>query len=162
MEKIMNGRKFFTVLCYLHCCPAVNQDPSADTYDPSYKVAEVRDYLEGRYKELFVPGQQLSLDETLIRTFAQMKFKVRIVTKASRHGMKIYVITDAQAAYVLCVVFYTGKSTYNSHDTEDKLTTVQIVNKLVEPFAGSNRTIYVDRFYTFLDQLISLAEKDCI
>ena len=160
MKKIMSGRKFFTILRFLHCCPAVNQDPSADTYDPAYKVAEVRDYLEDRFTRLFIPGQQLSLDESLIRAFGRIKFKVRIVTKAARYGIKVFVITDAQTAYVLRVLFYTGKATYSGHDTDDKLKTVQIVNKLVQPFAGSHRTIYVDRFYTSLELLISLAEKN--
>jgi Transposase IS4 len=38
--------------------------------------------------------------------------------------------------------------------------TVQIVNRLVEPFVGSHRTVYVDRFYTSIDLLKSLREKD--
>ena len=67
VKNIMSGRKFFTILRFLHCCPAINQDPSSATYDPAYKVAELRDYLEDRSQRLFVPGQQLSLDETLIR-----------------------------------------------------------------------------------------------
>jgi hypothetical protein len=92
-----------------------------------------------------------------------MKFKVRIVTKAARYGIKIYVLTDAATAFVLRVIIYTGKSTYNAatgDQHQDEKKTVQIVNKLVEPFVGSHRTIYVDRFYTSVDLLMSLAEKD--
>ena len=71
MKRIMSGRQFHTILRYLHCCPAVNQDPNAPGYDPGYKVAELRDaLLERRYNATFIPGQQLSLDETLIRAFA--------------------------------------------------------------------------------------------
>jgi hypothetical protein len=62
---------------------------------------------------MFIPGQQLSLDETLIWAFGQIKFKVRIVTKAAaRYGIKLYVVTDAVTAFILKVVIYTGKSTY--------------------------------------------------
>jgi hypothetical protein len=89
VKKIMSGRNFFNILRYLHCCPVANQDHTADDYDPAYKIAEVRDYLEARYIRLFVPGQQLSLDETLIRAFGRIKFKVRIVTKAAWYGIKI-------------------------------------------------------------------------
>lgn len=89
---------------YLHCCPVENQDPRAEGYDPAYKVAELRDALERRYTALFEPGQQLSLDETLIRAFGRIKFKVRIITKLARYGIKLYVITDAETAYVLCVI----------------------------------------------------------
>ena len=83
MKKVMSGRKFFTILRYLHCCSVENRDPSAPDYDPSYKVTEMKEDLEKRYKALFVPSQQLSLDETLIRAFGRIKFKVRIVSKAA-------------------------------------------------------------------------------
>jgi hypothetical protein len=62
---------------YLRGCPVANQDQTAEDYDPSYKIAEVRDSLETRYIQLFVPGGQLSLAETLICAFGQIKFKVR-------------------------------------------------------------------------------------
>ena len=43
--------------------------------------------------------------------------------------------------------FYTGKSTYMGDDEEaSKKKTVQVVERLVEPFVGTHRTIYVDRF----------------
>lgn len=159
VKKIMSGRKFFLILRYLHCC-SMEPPPTGDDYDPAYKIAEVRDYLEDRYSRLFIPGQQLSLDETLIRAFGRIKFKVRIVTKAARYGIKLYVITDATTAYVLKIVIYTGKSTYGSTDEMDKLKTVQVVERLVEPFIGTHRTIYVDRFYTSVELLKSLEARD--
>ena len=159
MKRIMTGRQFHLILRYLHCCPAVNQDPSAADYDPGYKIAELQESLECRYLAMFVPGQQLSLDETLIRAFGRIKFKVRIITKAARYGIKLYVITDAATAFVLRVIMYTGRSTYDATNVDEKKT-VQVVNKLVEKFVGSHRTIYVDRFYTSLDLLVSLANKD--
>jgi Transposase IS4 len=161
VKKIISGRNIFSILRYLHYCPVQNQDHSADDYDPSYKIAEVRDYMENRYLKRFVTGQQLSLDENLIRAFGKIKFKVRIVTKAARYGIKIYDITDASTAFVLRVVIYTGKTTYYSDpdSLQDRLKTVQVVNRLVEPFVGTHRTIYIDPFYTSLDILKSLAEK---
>lgn len=160
MKKVMSGRKFFSILRYLHCCPLHGPDRTADDYDPAYKVAEMKDYMEDRYRALFIPGQQLSLDETLVRAFGRIKFKVRIVTKAARYGIKIYVLTDAATAYVLKVIIYTGKSTYFPEaDGVTKMKTVQIVERLVEPFVGTHRTIYVDRFYTSLDLLKSMEER---
>ena len=85
------------------------------------------------------------------------------ITKAARYGIKLYVITDAETAYVLRVIIYTGKTTYTAGTTGevlDKKKTVQIVSRLVEPFVGSHRTIYVDRFYTLIDLLKALLEKD--
>jgi Transposase IS4 len=59
-----------------------------EAYDPACKNAEIRDYLEERYIRLSTPGQQLDLDETLIRAFGRINFKVRIVTKAAQYGTK--------------------------------------------------------------------------
>jgi Transposase IS4 len=95
----------------------------------------------------------------LIRAFGRMKFKVRIVSKAARYGIKIYVVTDAETAFVLKVIIYTGKTTYNADDADGKKT-VQICCKLIENYVGSHRTIYVDRFYTSVDLMKALRERD--
>jgi hypothetical protein len=87
IKKIMSGRKFFTMLRYLHCC-SMDSVPVGDDYDPTYKVKEMKDYLEDCYNQLFIPGQQMSLDETLIRAFGRIKFKV--CTKAARYRIKLY------------------------------------------------------------------------
>jgi Transposase IS4 len=121
-------------------------------------VAELRIYLHQRHERLFVPGQQLSLDETLLRAFGGIKFKVRIVSKSARYRIKVYVLTAAMTAFVLRGVDYTGKSTYD-REIMDKKKTVQIVERLVNQYKNSHRTIYVDRFYPSIELLKSLAER---
>jgi hypothetical protein len=65
---------------------------------------------------------------------------------------------------VLRVVFYTGKSTYYAEaDSPVAKKTVQVVNRLVEWYKDSDRTIYVDCFYTSrTDLLKSLAGPEKI
>ena len=158
-KSITSGRKFLTMLRYLHCCSLESQ-PTGDDYDPTYKVAELKDYLEKRFDRLFLPSQQLSLDETLIRSFGRMKFKVRIITKAARYGIKVYVITDAATSYVLRVLIYTGKYTYYESMDDSLKKTVQVVKSLCQPFANTHRTVYVDRFYTSVDLLKELRKMN--
>ena len=125
---------------------------------------ELLDSLEKRYLAMFIPGQELSLDETLVRAYGRIKFKVRIITKSARYGIKLYVITDAAtSSYILRVIVYTGKSTYTpgiQGEVMEEKKTVQIVTRLVEPFVGTHRTIYVDRFYTSIDLLKALRDRD--
>ena len=45
-------------------------------------------------------------------------------------------------------------------DDHEKMKTVQVVKRLVEPFVGTHRTIYVDRFYTSLELMRTLADKN--
>ena len=142
---------------YLHVASVEHQPTTDDiNYCPSYKVKEFQDMLESRYKNLYIPSQNLSLDESLIRAFGRMKFKVRIVTKAARYGIKLYVITDATSAFVLKVIIYTGKTTYTPSEKEDEKKTVMVVKELCKDYAGTHRTIFVDRFYTSMDLLKAL------
>ena len=158
-KKITTGRQFGRMLRYLHCCDPDENGVSEDgDYDPSYKIMEFKKELEKRWTAVFVPHQELSLDETLLRAFGRMKFKVRIISKAARYGIKLYVITDARTSFVLGVLVYTGKFTYIELQTESTKKTVQVVQQLCEPFRGSYRTIYVDRFYSSVDLLKQLED----
>ena len=142
MKKIMSGKKFHRVLRFLHVCSVADQPSYNDeNYTPVYKVQEFMDNLQQRFSRLFTPGAQLSLDESLIRAFGRIKFKVRIITKAARYGIKLYVLTDAETAYVLKVIVYTGKTTYNDHEKENTKKTVQVVTQLCKAFEGSYRTV---------------------
>jgi hypothetical protein len=158
-KRITTGRQFGRMLRYLHCCDPDEDGMNEDgEYDPSYKVMELKKELEKRWSAVFIPNQELSLDETLLRAFGRMKFKVRIISKAARYGIKLYVITDARTSFVMGVLVYTGKFTYSDSRTESTKKTVQVVQQLCEPFRGSYRTIYVDRFYSSVDLLRELED----
>lgn len=160
VKKIMSGRKFHTILRYLHVCD-MRRQPSIDSpsYTPMYKVQELADYLAHRYNLAFDAGLSLSLDESAL---GRIKFKVRIVTKAARYGIKIYVLADAETSFVLRVLVYTGQYTYNSNSelvSEDNTKkTVKVCKELCNDFKGSHRVVYVDRFYTSLELVKELEQ----
>ena len=158
MKRIMSGRKFARIMRYLHVCALY--EPMHDGYNPSYKIKEFLESLHKRFKRLFEPGRQLSLDEILVRAFRRMKFKVRIISKAARYGIKIYVLTDAATAYVLKVMVYTGKHTYNESINQSDKKMVQVVKELCKNWEGSYRTVFVDRFYTSIDLLKELRKMN--
>ena len=83
--------------------------PQDGPYNPMVKVSELMEKLTNRFSKMFIPGQALSLDETLIRAFGRIRFKVRIISKSARYGIKLYVLTDAATAYVLRIIPYAGK-----------------------------------------------------
>jgi DNA polymerase III epsilon subunit-like protein len=144
VKKIMTGRKFSLMLRYLHVCSMMNQPTTLDEgYDPSYKVKELLDMLLERFNKWFIPSRTLSLDETLVRSFGRIKFKVRIITRSARYGIKLYVLTDARTAYVLRVIIYTGTepdrhTSYKEIEVENEKKTVKIVKILCHPYTGSH------------------------
>ena len=67
MKKIMTGKKFHTILRFLHVASVQDQPNRNDKdYNPAYKVKEFQEMLEARYATLYTPGEYLSLDESLI------------------------------------------------------------------------------------------------
>jgi Transposase IS4 len=157
VKRIMTGHQFSHVLRFLHVADVRNQPlKDADDYNPAYKVQEFMDSLESRFSACYTPSQNLSLDESLIRAFGCTKFKVRIITKLARYGIKLYVLTDALNAYVLKVIVYTGASTYYNSGPEDTKKTVMVVKQLVDKYKNTHCTIYVDQFYTSIDLLKAL------
>jgi DNA polymerase III epsilon subunit-like protein len=164
VKKIMSGKKFHMMLQYLHVCD-MNAQPSvhSPSYSPLFKVQELMDYIVHRSKLAFEAGPSLSLDESLIRAFGRIKFKVRIITKSARYGIKIYVLADARTSYVMNVLVYTGQYTYNnsaSNTSEDTKKTVKVCMELCRPYKGSHRVVYVDRFYTSIELLKELEKID--
>jgi Transposase IS4 len=69
------------MMCSLQNQPQANNE----FYIPMSKVKEMLDYLEERDKKLFLPGKQLSSDESLIRALCRIKFKMRIISKPARY-----------------------------------------------------------------------------
>ena len=88
------------------------------------------------------------MDETLIHYFGGIKFKVIIGTKSDWYGIKIYVVTDAETAFVLKLLIYTGKYTYANNYNTEILNTVKVVCKLCNTFEESHHPVLIDRFYT--------------
>jgi Transposase IS4 len=145
VKQIMTGRQFSHVLRFLHVADVCNQpSKDADDYNPAYKVQEFMDLLEARFSAYYTPSQNLSLDESIIRAFGFIKFKVCIVTESARYGIKLYVLTDALNAYVLKVIVYTGASTYYNSGPEDTKKTVMVVKQSVDKYKNTHRTIYAD------------------
>ena len=137
----------------------MHNQPNANDSDcnPTYKVQELMKMLERRCNKSFVQFYALSLDATFIKSFGRIKFKVRIITKTVRYSIKACAIADAKIAYVLKVLFYTGKCTYyQDPDSEVVKNTIDVVKQLCKPYENSYRYVCVDRFYAsygFLEEL---------
>ena len=54
-------------------------------------------------------------------------------------------------AYVLKVIVYTGKHTYNEPVNQADKKTICVVKELCKSWEGTHCTVYVDRFYTLLE-----------
>ena len=115
-----------------------------------------KEALENRCREIYEPSRNFSVDETLLRAYGRISFKVRVITKSARYGIKMYVCTDSVDEYVLSTSMYTGKDNGTSCiDTSLKKNT-NVVLDLVRHYAGSYRSIKTDRYYTSIELAVQL------
>ena len=78
-------------------------------YLPILKVGKFKEALELRFQTLYESVRNLSVDKTLLQSYRRIKFKVRVITKAARYRIKMYVVTDSIDEYVLRTSMYTGR-----------------------------------------------------
>ena len=104
-------------------------------------MQNVQDVIKNGFNKLYIPGESLLLDETLIPDLGCIKFKVMIVTKESSYYIKIYVVTDVETAFFLKMIIYTGKYTYAGNKNAYILNYVKVIFNCVSHFK-----VYVEIF----------------
>ena len=108
IQRLMCGKRFSMILKGLHICKIDTLTRVDVGYSSILKIWEFKEALEFRFCLLYEPGRNLSVDETLLCAYGCIAFKVWVITKAARYGIKMNVATDAVDKYVLRTSMYTG------------------------------------------------------
>ncbi|MEO0684629.1 MAG: hypothetical protein AAFY76_06160 [Cyanobacteria bacterium J06649_11] len=134
---------------FLHFADNTYYDPNDKTRDRLYKVRPVIDYFNETFKELYTPGQRISIDEQLLLHKGNLHFKQYIPNKRSRFGIKFFSLCD-ETGYLYSTEVYVGKNNINDGDLENKHLgkTGQVVMRLMEPLLDKGYRLFVDNWYT--------------
>jgi hypothetical protein len=119
------------------------------------------------FQELYLPNQDISIDESLALWKGRLSFKQYIPLKASKFGIKTYELCDAPTGYLWSFLVYTSKDTKLDSPliTADTNKTTAIVLKLVEPLLSQGQTVWMDNFYNSpsLAKTLKITHKtDCV
>src|SRR5215510_1156610 len=146
-----------------------NNNCNTGTYQgPSklFKIYPVLSHLNTKFQSLYLPGQNIAIDESLMLWTGRLSFRQYIPLKSSKFGIKSYELCESSSGYLWSFIIYTGKDTvfqtaFLSGDTNK---TAAIVLSLVEPLLEKGRTLWMDNFYnspTLAQKLKSLI-TDCV
>ena len=86
-----------------------NEDLSIDTTFKTYKIQYLIDYLCKRFRAVYVPKCELSIDETMLNAKGRFQYKQYIKIKPIKWGIKLFTVAESTTGYVLNVLPYTGK-----------------------------------------------------
>lgn len=74
-----------------------------------WKIRPVLDHLNRKFSGLYVPHQNIAIDESLLKWRGRLSFAQRIATKAAKVGIKNYELCESDTGYLWSFCIYTGK-----------------------------------------------------
>ncbi|KAJ1154739.1 hypothetical protein NDU88_007482, partial [Pleurodeles waltl] len=77
--------------------------------DRLFKIRPVLDHLVDRFSEIYVPGKEISVDESLVLFKGRLVFRQYIPSKRARYGIKLYMLSESSTGYVYNFRVYTGR-----------------------------------------------------
>ena len=145
----MKRDRFKLILKFLHFNDNTTYNPEHSDRDRLHKVRPFLDILLDRFRNVYSPGKNLSVDESLVLFKGRLHFHQLIKTKCSRFGIKLYELTTSEGI-TLDVLVYCGKGMYYAEDNqyENMATTERIPVELMRPFLNRGHVLYTDNFYT--------------
>jgi hypothetical protein len=91
-----------------------NNNESIGTYQgPSnhFKIYPFLSYLNKKFQRLYLPGQNIAVDESLTLWRGRFSFRQFIPLNASKFGIKSYELCESSSGYLWSFIIYTSKDT---------------------------------------------------
>ena len=147
LAKYMSKNRFLTLWGNLHLIDNekyLSEHPRGTaSYDKVFKLRPLLTSLSDSFKANFTPGQNLSVDEAMIKGKGRNPIKQYLPMKPIKRGSKVWCIADSQTGYLIDFELYTGKK---DSGTECGLGE-RVVLDLVGNFKNNNHVVYCDNFF---------------
>ncbi len=145
-SEVMTRDRFFELYRYLHVSDDREQKARGeDGHDPLFKIRKLCDLILERFRNVYKPGREICIDESLITFKGKIYFRQFIPSKRARFGVKAFVLCDSLTGYVSELQIYTGKS---QDGTVTKDLAEKIVMQLVSTYTNLGHHLYLDNYYT--------------
>ena len=160
------SRERFELICkFLHF---VDNESFVTYQGPSklFKIFPVLCHLNSKFQTLYLPMQNIAIDESLTLWKGRLSFVQYLPLKASKFGIKTYELCESTTGYLWSFIVYTGKDTImeSALISPDTPKTEAIVKKLIEPLLGRGHTVWMDNFYNspnLARELKTVHNTDC-
>ncbi|XP_005090528.1 piggyBac transposable element-derived protein 4 [Aplysia californica] len=121
-----------------------------------FKIRHVLDHLFLKFQEVFQPGENIAIDESLLLRKGRLIFKQYIPLKRATFGIKSFLLSD-NSGYTFHFQVYTGKDEYTT-DIDDLPLNTQLSGRSGQevfyqmlPLLNKGHRRFVDYWYTSVD-----------
>lgn len=146
---LMGRDRFILLLKFWHF-----SDERNDTEDRLYKIRQILNMLNNRFRDILTPGKFIVIDESMIPWRGRLNFRQYIKNKSHKYGVKLYKLCTPEG-YTFKTIVYTGKEGNRREVNHGK----NVVMKLIEGLEYEERVLVADNFYSSLDLVEELLEK---
>ena len=155
LARYMSWARFWVQWHYLH----VSQGECPARERLSNIIKPVIDTLSHTFVKYYSPGQELFVDEAMVKYKGHMGGKVCMPRKPVKLGSKIWCFSCSCCGYLCTFWVYNGASRdlVTGQKTPEIGLTKRVVGNLVAPFVGVNHVLYCDNFYSSRPLIDSLA-----
>lgn len=106
------------------------------------KIQPLIDLIQKRYQTLYIPEEDIVIDQTLVPWRGQLIFHQYLPEKARKYGIKFFKLSSS-TGYVWSMKIYGGNTGEREVDQIEK-----VCKELSENLRNEGRTLYIDNFYT--------------
>ena len=136
----------------IHFTDPLQEDPE----DSLKKLSSFLDSLSESFANVYVPEQNVAVDEYLSLWKGRLKFRVYIPSKRERYGVKIYMLCESKTGYLVSFIIYCGGDTKYTppagidllKDFDEYANPSKVVLSLASTILNQGYCIIVDNLYT--------------
>ncbi|XP_047141066.2 piggyBac transposable element-derived protein 4-like [Hydra vulgaris] len=164
IRKVLSFDKFCLIEKFLHF---VDNSSLPIHSCKKAKIEPIYDYLVNKFKTLYIPNKNISIDESLLLWKGHLSWKQYIPSKRSRFGMKSFALCESATGYIWNCFLYTGKEMTDGFALDMhkyKYQATKIVIMLMDNLIGNGYCLHVDNWYTSYEICKVLLDHntDCI
>ncbi|KAI8440689.1 hypothetical protein MSG28_009043 [Choristoneura fumiferana] len=165
----MRAKKYIRIKKCLHFVDNQNMPKG----DKLAKIRPIVDHLNDKFATLYIPSQNIALDESLMLWKGRLGFVQKISNKAAGVGIKTYELAETETGYLWTFRVYAGKGDNveqieqneqdkRSDEPDGKVSA--IVLDLVKPLLHKGYTLVMDNFYNspLLSRLLKMQKTDTL
>ncbi|CAL9691157.1 unnamed protein product [Knipowitschia caucasica] len=145
----------FLLTCLRFDDPDTRQERQAmDKFAP---IREIWQIFIDNCKKLYVPSENITVDEQLLGFRGRCPFRMYIPNKPAKYGIKLVLANDSHSKYLLAGIPYLGKLATQRQDGQSL--GQYFTKELTKQYHHTNRNVTTDNWFTSVPLMIDLLEN---
>ncbi|XP_033761258.1 piggyBac transposable element-derived protein 4-like [Pecten maximus] len=145
-RKVLSRNRFQIIMKFLHVADFQRMVPRQHpAYDPASRFRPLLSFINNQFRRYVVPKRELCVDETLVGSRGHSVMRQYIPSKASKYGVKFWMLCEAATGYIMQMFVYRGKEfdptprgeLQGTNVVHDLLSASELLNKGYHVFCDS-------------------------